>query len=299
LESISPQQPGITIGLPVGALPPPGLYGATTATFFSMHVYDQSGQSTGIVIRDYEDVVELLYVPDIPQFLGATYGASIVQPIRAVSIGLPHPIPNSGTYNSFGIVDTVINPLTLSWNLQVGLFVSFSAIFYPPDGTYSSANVANVGRHYFTFEPGFGISYLAGGWNITLHPVLDFSATNPANGYRSGNVFEMDYTFAHTFGAFNFGVGGTLTTQFTNDTLNGVTLANIPGVHGYGNRASEFSVGPVFGYDFGPVTLTAYYTRDVYVRNYAGGNKFYARLNFPFSSTAPAKAEAAHSSGPR
>jgi hypothetical protein len=204
LEDVSRFLPGCTVDVPVGALPPPGLYMSTFAIFFDLQVKNQNGASLGIPIRDSQLVNELTYVPALPQILGATYGAFIVQPVRLLSVGLPN-----GTASAFGTVNTLISPLNLSWNLQNGLFVSFGLTFYPPGETYNVANAVQVSRNYFTFEPGIGISYLANAWNITLHPVFDINATNPVNGYKSGNVFVMDYSISHKIGAFEIGLGAT------------------------------------------------------------------------------------------
>ena len=102
----------------------------------------------------------------------------------------------------------------------------------------------------------------------------------------------------HKIGAFEIGLGGNLQEQFTNDAINGVTVASVPGTHGTGNRVSDLSVGPVVGHDFGSVALKAYWLRDVYARNTAGGNRFYVRLDVPLISGAATKTEALDTGGP-
>jgi hypothetical protein len=276
MEDVTPYLPGISIGVPIGDLPPPGLYYQRTDVFFDLHIMNQNGKSTGISVHDYIDVNHFLYVPPVPQVFGATYGAFVDVPIRYLNVGLP-----TGTARQFGMADTVVSPINLSWNLHNGLFVSFGLVTFMPDGTYNVGNAINIGRNYFTAEPGIGISYLANDWNITLHPVIDINATNPANGYHSGAAFLMDYTVAHKFGALELGVGGTLTAQFTNDTVNGVPVAAVPNVHGYGNRASQFDIGPVVGYKFDKFAVSAYYARDVYAYNNGGGNHFYFKVDVP------------------
>jgi hypothetical protein len=286
VENITPFLPGVTIGVPVGALPPPGLYFASANTVFDMNVKNDRGQNTGIHVLDPSTNEALLYVPDIPKVFGATYGALIIQGIRAPSTS----IPREGTFSNFGLVNTVISPLNLSWDLDKGFFASVGLTTYSPAFNYKVTAIQNTSRNYATLEPSLGLSYLGDGWNLTVHPLFDFNFTNPANGYKSGVLFIMDYTALHKFGNFEAGAGGTLTAQVSNDTIHGKAVAAVPGGNGYGNRAQNFTLGPVVGYDFGTVALTAYYNRSVYARNVAAGNNFWFRFVVPLISTAPAKA---------
>ena len=80
VENITPFLLGVTIGVPVGALPPPGLYFASANTVFDMNVKNDQGQNTGIHVLDPSTNEALLYVPDIPKIFGATYGALIPVP---------------------------------------------------------------------------------------------------------------------------------------------------------------------------------------------------------------------------
>jgi hypothetical protein len=284
MEDTTPFMPGISITSPAGALPPPGFVLSTAVVYFDMTVRNQNGAPTGAAIHDFNEVNQLLWVPKIPEILGATYGAFIVEPLRDVGVSTP-----GGTFVSSGAVNTVISPLNLSWNLHNGFFVSAGLTLYPADGTYKVANPVNVSRNYFTAEPGFAVSYLADDWNVTLHLVFDINSPNLANGYRSGDVLVADYTALRKFGAFEFGLGGTLTQQLTNDTIHGVTVAAIPGVNGYGNRAAQLDIGPAATYDFGSAKLRAYYVHDIYAFNNPGGDRFYLWLDVRLATDASAK----------
>jgi hypothetical protein len=282
VEDITPFLPGITIGVPVGMLPPPGLYFSSANTVFDLNVKNDQGQNTGVRVSDPSFNQTLLCVPDLPKIFGATYGAFITQGIRAPSTS----IPEEGTFSNFGLVNTVISPLNLSWNLGSGLYASFGLTTYGPAFNYRVSAIQNTSRNYATIEPGLGLTYLTEDWNLGIHPLVDLNAANPANGYRSGNLFMMDYTALRKFGNFEAGLGGTLTAQFSNDTINGIPVAAVPGGNGYGNRAQNFTIGPVLGYDFGKVAVTTYYTTSVYARNIAAGNYFWLRLDMPLLSSA-------------
>jgi hypothetical protein len=110
VEDITPFLPGVTIGVPVGMLPPPGLYFSSANTVFDLNVKNDQGQNTGVRVSDPSFNQTLLYVPDLPKIFGATYGAFITQGIRAPSTS----IPEEGTFSNFGLVNTVISPLNLS-----------------------------------------------------------------------------------------------------------------------------------------------------------------------------------------
>jgi len=283
VENITPFNPGVTIGIPIGALPPPGLHFFQAAQFFQMHSKNDQGNNSEV--RVYDVVVNnwLIWVPDMPKILSATYGAFVLQPVRAASVG----IPSQGSYSNFGFINTVLSPLNLSWNLQNGFFFSIGLTTYAPALNYNSASIAQVNRNYATIEPRLGLSYLTDEWNLTIHPLFDVNFTNPSNGYRSGTLFMMDYTALRKFGRIEIGVGGTWTTQLTNDTIHGRPVQAIAGVNGYGNRAQNFTIGPVLGYDLGVGKITAYYNQSVYARNIAAGNNFWLRCEIPLTSANP------------
>ncbi len=79
--------------------------------------------------------------------------------------------------------------------------------------------------------------------------VNGFTATGLPTG--QGDSIFFDYTATHTFNKLDLGVVGT----FYND------------ITGPGPRGQSLSVGPLVGYDFGPLTVQAYVTREVEVRN--------------------------------
>jgi hypothetical protein len=104
--------------------------------------------------------------------------------------------------------------------------------------------------------------------------------------YQSGDVFSLEVTALQKFDEWSVGIVGYDQTQTTDDTAGGhavPALAIGPYlISSNGNKASEVAVGPLVGYDFGFVNLTAYYTRDVYHENTIGGNSFWLRVSKRF-----------------
>ena len=285
VEEIFPFLPGVSIGVPIGALPPPGSYLSGFVNYFDFDVRDKDGRKTGIKVQDVNLGAQLLWVPDIT-ILGASYGAFVVQPFRKATVVTP-----AGEVSGFDPINTVISPVNLSWNLRNGFFISAGLTVYPETYSYNRFRPENVGRNYITIEPSFGISYFKDGWNLSLHPLIDFNFVNRANRYKSGTVFLMDFTATKQFGKWEFGLGGTVVEQLSDDTIRGVPVQPGPAGNSRGNRGRQLILGPLVGYDFGELSLKFYYQRNVYTENTAGGNRFWFKIDVPLTSKSiPAKA---------
>lgn len=241
--------PGVDIGVPTAALPPPGVYSTTGFQYFNIPPVNGSGNKFGVMLHDYNASEQLLFVPQMPSILGANYAAFVVLPFRGLQAVTP-----GGTFGRVGMENTVISPLNLSWNLHNGFFVSAGFTFYANDGTYNVADPVHVSRNYWSFEPNFSVGYIDQNWLLNAHFLYDVSTKNNANGYQSGDVLVIDVTAMRKFGAFDFGVGATFDKQLTNDTINGVVVAASPG-NGTGNVATLFGVGPTAAYHFGHIEV--------------------------------------------
>jgi hypothetical protein len=295
-ESIFPYLPGTTIGIPLGALPPPGLYFGQQFNYFDYDLHNGCGKSTPVKIHEFNESTSLLWVPGWT-FLGADYGASFIQPYRFENTaGVP--IIGHGSAGAF--INPVLMPLNLSWNLGKGWRVSTQASFYPPAYSWKTGspnlvpitNAINTGRNYASFEPGFAVSYLEGGWNLTVHGVFDVNDTNPANNYHSGTTFLMDYTAMKKIGIFDVGLGGTVIQQLEADTQNGRVVAATP-VSSRGNIGSAVSIGPSVGFeiekflDFPKVHVLLQWFDWVEARNTVGGNQTWIKFDLPLSAPGP------------
>ena len=134
----------------------------------------------------------------------------------------------------------------------------------------------------------FGFSYTGGGWNLTANVIygtqLD-SVTNrpqispcPAPFSFKGcnpDFINLDLTATKTFGSWEFGAVAYGTADLTSP------------IAAY-QKQSEFAVGGLFGYDFGPTKLQVYVTTDVYERNFGGRDtRGFFRLIVPVWKPAP------------
>ena len=292
-----------TIGLPLGALPPPGLYTGLETAYLGM---PQGVASTGtflpggarLVLPAIANAVPLLYVPGW-HFLGASYGMAVVQAfynnnlcatLNSCSSG--GFFGNNGNYQSGGgeytTANTTFSPLILSWNLGQGLFVSSGFTFMAPDGTRGSAGGQfTPNPDYWTFEIPFAISYLTGQYNATANFFYDINTASQggccASGLvgapfhiTSGNLLYGDFHWLWKFGKWSIGPVGALEVQTTADT-------GCPAAPTVCNSLGSAGLGGLVGYDFGPVDLQVWVTDTIWSQNFAEGAgtmNVFTRLGF-------------------
>lgn len=160
--------------------------------------------------------------------------------------GVPGPVATiRDTAN--GIGDMTIFPFMLGWtNLAPDLKVDTRLAIYAPTGEYEAGQLANVGKNYWTFEPGIMASWLSSkiGTEVTLYAGMDFNLENRDMDYTSGSSLHFDLTVAQhlpLLGGF-VGVGA-----------NGFYYEQISGDSGADARLGDFEgqtigVGPVISY---------------------------------------------------
>lgn len=270
VENWTPYTTGISIGSAAGALPPPGVYFQNTAYYADIKGHDGSGNYNGTHITATVDVPVLVWAPDI-KILGAQYAVAIAQPFDRVNTSV-----GGNTYSRGGFFETVVSPINLSWQLPNDLSVATGLGIYVPDGTFNKNKPgAPPSSNFWAFEPSVGISWLHDGWNLSAKLLADFNLKNTDTNYTSGHVANLDVSATKTWGKWTAGIGAYERYQFTDDVQNGQTV-------GDGNRAQEFGLGPVVGYNFGPIAIDAFYTQAVSWKNEAAGNRFFTRVTVPF-----------------
>jgi hypothetical protein len=144
-----------------------------------------------------------------------------------------------------GIGDILIMPFMLGWkkgDISYGMTLGI----YAPTGDYEQGQLANLGKNYWTFEPGVNVSWLSSkiGIEITAFAGYDISTENTDTDYQSGDVFHFDTTVAQhlpLFGGFiGAGVNGFYYEQLTGDDGDGAVLGDFKG--------QTMGVGPVLSY---------------------------------------------------
>jgi hypothetical protein len=289
---------GASQGLPLGALPPPGLYFSFAWNATGLGSSPGVGQQvTGFASNPIIGGAPVfLWVPGW-NFLGATYGASVVQPIFVgwdltpvnpgfTAVGVSGP--------SFG--NTSITPIDLSWNLGQGWFASLALTFVPPDGSRwtSTAVNLNLNPDYWTISPGAAISYISANWLLSANFLYQISGASAgtccvggagflpagaAAGYTSGDELFGDLTALYKFGKWQIGPVGYFEVQTTNDRPGGGVPCTF-GVGGICGHQSQVAVGGLIGYDFGPVAIQLWADDTVECHDAVCGIDVWSRISF-------------------
>lgn len=308
MEKFSPMLPGVTTGVPAGALPPDGWY-------FNLSVFPQNGSlkdgsgnnafipAPGVgqpKVSNLGVSPQVMWVPGV-EFLGARYAAMITQPFNYLDTSFSGGNPSSTNYAMF---NTILTPLMLSWKLGQGWFFGSGMSVYLKNGTFTSTynpyafNGTGLGReqvannsyanNFWTFEPNFALSYLGNDWNITLNNTFNFNTKNFTTGYTSGSTYYLDTTVAKNFGPWQFGVIGNYTQQFENDTINGVVVPATPNVNSRGSKIQHVKIGPLIAYTFeNHMTLSARYLQAVHTENDQSVSIFWLTLATPLAALNP------------
>lgn len=251
----TPEYPvGITMGVPVGELPPPGFYYINKGTFSGAHSVNGQGVRTGAVSSTWTNTSQIMWVLN-QRVLGARY-AVFIRNIGAVDVALTR--PNGTTSSTVGLPDTEIIPANLSWSVAPGLFFDAEFGFYVPSGRYTTPAAINIGQNHYTLEPNFALTYFHSGWAFTAHTVFDINGVNQQTHYRNGTTMDVDYTAFKAIGRWSFGPVGYYLTQITRDS--GPAKLD-------GGSPQEWALGLGAAYNFGPARLNLNITHDIVANN--------------------------------
>lgn len=301
---------GASIGVPAGAAAPPGLYtgfesaegiyGGMTGNQGGTNTATNTNGGRGTGLGSFIGIVPVVWSTGW-NFLGASYSAAVIQPFVTAYVGNTGAGTTTCVDAAFGgtqgcvwqqmFINTVWQPLNLSWNLGGGWFASVAFSFQAPEGT-RVPGIANP--DFWTLQPGFAISYLAANWNVTLNTsyniygpsqgvAMNLGGTPFGNGYTSGNQFVGDFHALYKLGKWSFGPVGYFVWQTTADVAGGggcgALAAAAPAI-GCANQ-NEFALGGLIGYDFGPVDVQAWVTDSIVQQN-AGqsGITVWSRVGF-------------------
>jgi hypothetical protein len=187
----------------------------------------------------------------------------------AVEVGVTNSIPPAGPSYSYGWY----NPFfagQLAWDLgKTGWGFSYLLGVYPGVSTPVAFTETSLNQR-------FALSYTRDGWNLTANVIWGtFFDSN-----RFPDFVNVDLTATKKFGNWEIGVVG-----FGSNDLN-VPAGLL--------RQSQFALGGLVGYYFGPVILQGYLTRDVSETNHGGfDTRIWGRIIIPVLDPPPAPAPVA------
>ncbi|MFT3732960.1 MAG: transporter [Hyphomicrobium sp.] len=251
--AVSWTPPGVTMGVPLGAAFAPGIYVSN--------------------LTHYGDGPDKSITADVPAFtwstgwkvFGASYSAVVIPEVLKVQ--------NKVTSKDFaGIFSPLLIPVSLSWNLGQGFFVSVGeGIYFPFDSDVSFTTSGQTSG--WAAETRVAFSYLKDGWIVSANTIYGVTTADDI-GRRQPNYFNVDWTVARTFGKWQVGAVG----YGAWDLEETVTNAAVGKGHIVG-------VGGMVGYDFGGSKLLLELTRAVEqggATNYSRNDTHvWARLTFP------------------
>jgi hypothetical protein len=305
--SVDPHLPGVSDGVPAGALPPPGFYFVNTTAYTDGSLNDGNGNPTTAA---HVNATAWLEIPGLTwaspfHILGAQYGAAIAQPVVTAAV-----TTDGVTQNRTGLFNLVLVPAILSWHLPEGFFVSASFVIYPDEGdTGDRGNGTDTQQHIAnnttTFAPSAAVSWFNGHGletSVNLEYDIQTQDTDFVNvpgetiKYQSGDLLNLDFTVQQVlpgpYRKWTVGAVGYYSVQTSDDQtttsipglgINNVTqtVGAVPGLNGTGNRFEKLGLGPTVGYNFGPVAFQTYYTQDVFAKNTTQNGTFFVRFAIP------------------
>lgn len=249
-------QPGETVGLAAGAPLPQGVYFVNTADWGNRSNVDVS---TGVDIPVVAWSTPWTLLGARVQFLAAT------------------PLVEVGVHNA-NYLRGVYNPAVfgqLAWDLGNGWGFSYLI------GAYFDVH-SEVAWSSTSLNQRFALSYTGDDWNLTANVIwgvqfdhfTDRPQLSPCPapfGLHGCNpdFLNVDLTAVKKFGKWQIG-----------PVAFGSTDLSTP-IAGY-QRQSQFAIGGLLGYDFGPLTLQTYVTTDVTEHNYGGRDtRVWGRIILP------------------
>jgi hypothetical protein len=257
-------QPGETLGAPTGAPAPPGFYFADTSNW-GCRTTTPNKVCVGVTIP--------LLVWSTPWTIFGGRLQIATADTTGVEVGIRNLDYFSGLFNPFSSAE-------LAWDLGSGWGFSYLL------GAYFDVK-NQVAYSSSSLNQRFALSYTGNDWDLTAnviwgiqsHQVTGSPQTSPcpvslafpSNGCNP-NFLNVDLTATKRFGKWELGPVGFYSSDLTAP------------ISGY-QRQSQFAIGGLIGYWFGPVILQAYVTTAVSETNYRGNDtRGWARIVIPLGN---------------
>jgi hypothetical protein len=269
---------GVTIGIPLGAAPPPGFY-SSIETFTGPNGVGVGQNSAaagansgrGLTVFGQAESLSLVWSTGY-NVLGGSLVLAAIEPFFTVA-GLgtqaTATVPTVGTppmdFSTASFFENWHNTVwasSVSWNWKNGWFTSLGFNFQGPDGSQYNGT---LNQDYWTFSPTAAVAYLSKEWKIAVNAEYDIHTASaghtgtyaalaaltgvsgfatPGIGYTTGNQLFIDWSAEYKWGKFSFGPAGYFKFQTTADTPGSGTLFNEPGV---AITCASLAADPAFG----------------------------------------------------
>ena len=283
-----------------GAVPPPGTYFLDYMYYYSA---DTMKNNSGDDIAAFDDVsvlanvFRLLWMSEA-QVLGGNYGMHAFLPILSTDLNFNVPVGPGHTrsYDDTDVPYIIVSPFILAWHLQQGKLhiVTSLADIYVPTGQ-DGANMATVGRNFWTIEPVLGITYLLDNWEFSAKLMYDFSSTQDdyatVYGFSvdrdPGQEFHTDYSISYALSpTLRLGVNGYYYIQTTDDSYD-LDSSIPPPVQALlradeGFRSQVFAIGPGIWYNHKNMFFSLRNQWETAAKNKTEGYNLWAKFTYAF-----------------
>lgn len=192
---------------------------------------------------------------------------------------------------TYGIGDLEVSPI---WHMEIGdhQHVSIAPTIVLPTGDYDATQRANSGfGNFFTFRPSVQYAFVGDGWDVGARLVLSFNTRNKENGYRTGNILNIDYqVMKFVTEDIRVGLQGYVVEQFTKDSqdLTGYSLSQQATLAtsadlSTGNKMRAYAAGPAVAWlaNGGEFMLEGKFLKEFGAKNRTEGQAFWLTLSKP------------------
>ncbi|MGN6261131.1 MAG: SphA family protein [Ralstonia sp.] len=273
---VSPYPAGAA-GTSIAAMPPiPGLFVLEQFSYsHSNGLYDNSGNKLPIPFSISAPSMTTRLLAAYPvTVLGAGLYSQLVVPVVSLHTDI---VGQSQRHN--GLSNITVSPAILKWSVTRNLAIVTGFDIALANGAYNQDR-PSVAVGYTSWQPVFSFRYnVPDGIDVGMTNRLLINRENGDTGYRSGSAYVADFTAGWNFGKWKVGVVGGYLNQFTDDRLNGATVAN--------NRARSLALGPSIAYDAGAFNININYQQGVYAANTSKSSAVWLNIAIPLWAKPP------------
>ncbi len=250
----------------VSVAPDPGPVLVDLNLFYSADVGTavlQGTVDTSLEAQAYYNLLMGLYVWDTPA-LNGRFAMGGYLPLGYTSLDASiGPFSVSG--EEFNLGDVGVIPASFFWN-SGNFHVNLYELIITPTGQYSTGNVVNVGRNYWSFDTVMALTWFnpQSGTEFSVVPGIMFNTRNDATDYKTGTEFHVDF-MANQFLSETVAIGlhGYYYNQLSGDSGTGALLGAFQG--------ESFGLGPAIAWippaGGGKVSITGKWLHDFHSEN--------------------------------
>lgn len=264
--------PASATGDNIASMPPfPGLFALQQFNYsFSNGLYGNDGDKLPVPFHSSVATSVTRLLASYPlELMGVRFYSQLVIPVVSLHTTVAG---QSSTQN--GLSNITVSPVIMLWRPSRDVAVATGLDLAFATGSYS-ATKPSVAVGYLSLQPVFAVRYSRpDGIDIGLSNRFLINQRNGETGYTSGDAYLGEVEAGWHFGHWKFGVVGSYLNQYSNDTVNGATVAS-------GNRTRSVGFGPSIVYDAGPIKINLNYQQGLYAANTSKSNNVWLNIAFP------------------